>query len=114
MGDINGAVFAILFDKPYKLPELNTEVTLDGTQLQQYVGVYELSPVFKITVTVKDGKIFGQATGQQPFEMFAKKDNLFFLKVVDAQVEFFKNDEGVVEKMVLHQNGQDIPGKKIN
>lgn len=114
MGDINGAVFAILFDKPYKLPEPNTEVTLDSMQLQQYVGVYELSPVFKITVTVKDGKIFGQATGQQPFEMFAKKDNLFFLKVVDAQVEFFKNNKGEVEKMILHQNGQDIPGKKIN
>lgn len=114
MGDVNGGVFAILFDKPYKLPELNTQVTLDSSQLQQYVGVYELSPVFKITVTTKDGKIFGQATGQQPFEMFAKKDNQFFLKVVDAQVEFFKNDKGEVEKMILHQNGQDIPGKKIN
>ena len=114
MGEVNGDVLAILFGKPYKIAEKNQQLTMDSNLLKQYVGVYELSPVFKITITLKDGKIFGQATGQQPFEMFAKKDNQFFLKVVDAQVEFFKNDKEEVEKMILHQNGQDIPGKKIN
>ena len=113
MGDVRGDVFAILFDKPYKLPEKNAAVTLDSTLLKQYVGEYELTPVFKITITLKEGKLFGQATGQLPFEMFAKNESQFFLKVVDAQVDFFKNDKGEVEKMVFHQNGRDLPGKKI-
>ncbi len=113
MGDVNGNVFAILFDRPYKLPEVKAQVIVDSLLLQQYVGEYELTPAFKITVSIKDGKFFGQATGQPPFEMFAKNESQFFLKVVDAQVDFFKNDKGEVEKMVLHQNGQDLPGKKI-
>lgn len=113
MGDVSGDVFAILFDRPYKLPQVKEQVIVDRSLLQQYVGEYELTPGFKITVSIKDGKFFGQATGQPPFEMFAKNESQFFLKVVDAQVDFFKNDKGEVEKMVFHQNGRDLPGKKI-
>ena len=55
----------------------------------------------------------GQATGQGKNEMFAEKDNFFFLKVVDAQVEFTKDANGKTDKLILHQNGRDTPAKKI-
>ncbi len=34
---------------------------------------------------------------------------MFFLKVVDAQVEFFKDDKGNVTHLVLHQGGHEAP-----
>jgi len=42
--------------------------------------------------------------------MFAESETRFFLKVVDAQVEFVKNDTGRVTNLVLHQGGQDMKG----
>ena len=40
--------------------------------------------------------------------MFAESETKFFLKVVDAQVEFFRNEKGVITHLVLHQGGQDM------
>lgn len=37
---------------------------------------------------------------------------MFFLKLVDGQIEFVKNEKGEVTNMVLHQNGQDVKGVK--
>ena len=40
--------------------------------------------------------------------MFAESGTKFFLRVVDAQVEFFRNDKGLVTHLVLHQGGRDM------
>jgi len=45
--------------------------------------------------------------------MFAEKENFFFLKVAEAQVEFKKDAAGKTDKLILHQNGQHMPAKKI-
>ena len=42
--------------------------------------------------------------------MFAESETMFFLKLVDAQIEFVKNEKGEVTHMVLHQNGRDVKG----
>jgi CubicO group peptidase (beta-lactamase class C family) len=91
--------------------EVKKETAVSADVLKQYVGEYELAPGFTITVTVENDKIFGQATGQDKFELFAEKENLFFLKVVDAKLEFVK-EKGVVKSLILYQNGQEIPGRK--
>ncbi|NRB62275.1 MAG: serine hydrolase [Saprospiraceae bacterium] len=87
-------------------------ITLTEATLSQYVGVYELAPTFKITITREGEQLFLQATGQDRFEIFPETDTLFFLTVVDAKVSFQIN-EGKVERLILLQNGQQIPGKKI-
>ena len=82
--------------------------------LESYVGSYELNPGFVITIT-RDGKhLFIQATGQGKNELFAKSDREFYLKVVNAQINFNINDKAVVESLTLFQNGQTIRGKRIN
>jgi hypothetical protein len=53
-----------------------------------------------------------QATGQSKFQLFAESETMFFLKVIDAQVEFVKNDKGQVTHIVLHQGGRDFKGVK--
>ncbi len=37
----------------------------------------------------------------------------FFLKIVDAQVEFVKDAAGAVTGIVLTQNGRKMPGKRL-
>lgn len=113
LGKIAGDINAVLNNKPYELPKEKKEITVDTTILRQYAGEYELAPGFKIIIALKDGKLTATPTGQGTAALFAERDNLFFLKVVDAEVEFVKGSDGKIEKMVLYQNGQQIPGKKV-
>jgi D-alanyl-D-alanine-carboxypeptidase/D-alanyl-D-alanine-endopeptidase len=80
--------------------------------LQSYVGTYALTPTFNIEVTRNGKQLFAQATNQSKFELFAKSNTEFYLKVVPASVTFNVNGQQV-ESITLHQNGQDVPGKKI-
>jgi hypothetical protein len=48
-----------------------------------------------------------QITGQPKFPLFAESENHFFLKVVDAQVEFVKDAQGKVTHLIIHQGGVD-------
>jgi hypothetical protein len=80
--------------------------------LEGYVGVYPLAPNFALTITREGASLFGQATGQPKFELFAESPTEFFLKVVDAQVTFEKDATGKVTGLVLHQGGMNLPGSK--
>ena len=96
------------------LPKKDKEaIDLSEEILERYVGEYELAPNFTITVTRKGTQLFGQGTGQPQFEMFASAETEFFLRVVEASVSFILDDEGNTASLVLHQAGQDVPGKKI-
>jgi CubicO group peptidase (beta-lactamase class C family) len=111
-GKASQDIVAILHNKPYTLPEVKKEIAVDEKILQQYVGEYELAPTFVITVSVEDGALKAQPTNQPKVDLYATSETEFFLKVVDAKVVFVKNDKGEVEKLILHQNGREIPGVK--
>lgn len=106
-------VEAILFNKPYNLPLAYKEIAIDTSILVKYVGAYELAPTFKIDISLVNGSLKAQATGQPQFDLFAKSETMFFLKVVDAQIEFIKNDQGETDQLILHQNGAHQPAKKV-
>ena len=94
------------------LPSERKEITVSPAILEKYVGTYQLTPNFDIAVTLENGQLITQATGQGKLPMFAESETKFFLKVVDAEVEFFKNDKGEVTYLILHQGGQDMKGAK--
>ena len=81
--------------------------------LESYVGKYALTPQFVITVTRDGSRIFAQATGQQQFEIFPISDIKFYLKVVEAQIQF-NIEEGEVKSLTLFQAGQEVKGAKID
>ena len=87
--------------------EKEKEVLVDPAVLEKYTGEYELTPTFKITVTRDGQHLYAQASGQPRFEIFARSDTEFFLKVVDAQITFSP------DSLVLHQNGMNQKAKKV-
>jgi CubicO group peptidase (beta-lactamase class C family) len=95
------------------LPSPRKEAAVDPKIYPLYAGDYELAPNFIITVLVKDGRLISRATGQPEVELFPESETKFFLKVVDAQVEFVKDAGGRVTSLVLTQGGQVMPAKKI-
>lgn len=113
LNTITESIYAILYGKPYELPKERKAIVLDEQTLKQYEGGYELNPGFVLTVTLKSGKLMVQPTGQPEFELFAEKADFFFLKVVDAQLQFKRNDANVVDSVVLFQGGREMPGKRV-
>lgn len=112
MAQVSTALTAILFGEKYTIPVAKKVVKLDQKILDQYAGEYQLNPNFIIKVTTGDGKIFAQATGQPAIEIFPSSDADFFLKVVDAEMSFVKDDSGKVTEMILNQ-GAKMTLKKI-
>jgi len=102
-----------LLDSSLPLKAPHPVVAVDEKTLKEYVGEYELCPQFKITITLKDGSLFAQATGQGAFEVFPESQKKFFYKVVDAQIEFAKDEKGGVEKLLLYQNGAIMGARKV-
>ncbi|TVZ59064.1 CubicO group peptidase (beta-lactamase class C family) [Flavobacteriaceae bacterium MAR_2010_105] len=89
-------------------------ITLAPEILKQYIGKYEIMPQFIIEITVNENQIFAQATGQPQFEIFAEKEDSFFLKVVPAELIFNKDDKGKVVSATLNQGGQQMTGSKLD
>jgi len=107
------AVRSLLYGKPLPPPVVRKEIALDNQVLDQYIGEYELEPGFSIVVTREGNQLYTQATGQSKFPVFAETERKFFLKVVEAQLEFMKDDAGKVTHALLYQGGATMNAKKI-
>ena len=88
-------------------------VAVDPAVLKSYVGTYALSFAFAITVSLEGDKLMAQATGQSKYQIFPESETEFFYKVVKAKISFEKGDDGKINKLVLHQNGNDLPGIRV-
>ena len=102
-------------NEPWNRPEEEEakEIALDVDVLEAYVGKYQLAPGFILTVSREGTQLSAQATGQPAVPIYPKSKNVFFYKVVKAQLTFNRNDTGEVESVTLHQAGQEIVGKKL-
>ena len=88
-------------------------IAVDPKLLAAYIGRYELTPDFSITITQKQDRLYLQATGQAEFKLFAETPTQFFLTVVEAKITFIKDAQGQVDRLILDQNSQQLPGQKI-
>lgn len=95
-------------------PAARKEITLAEEKLDKLLGVYELGPGFQLTVTREGTQMFMQATGQGRAEAFAESETKFFLKVVDAQLEFAIGDDGRAASVTLFQGGRAMPAKRVD
>jgi CubicO group peptidase (beta-lactamase class C family) len=109
-GQIAGNLAKVALGEKVVLPTERKEITLSPEILKQYVGTYELAPNFSLAITLENGQLVSQGTNQGKAPMFAESVTMFFLKLVDAQIEFVKNEKGEVTNLVLHQNGRDVKG----
>ena len=85
---------------------------IDPAIYAAYVGEYEISPGLVMSITSSNDRIFAQATNQHKIEIFPESETKFFYREVDAQIEFIKDAEGNITKLIIYQSGQKIPAKK--
>jgi CubicO group peptidase (beta-lactamase class C family) len=94
--------------------KLERETSVDTSLLRQYVGVYESDPEHPVNITLENGQLQMEAAagGLPKSPLFAKSNNVFFLKVIAAEIEFAKDNKSVIQ-LVVHINGQDQVAKKV-
>ena len=109
---VAGSLMALARGETVTLASERQAVAVAPEVLRSYEGVYELAPTFAITISVVDGKLMAQATGQDAFELHPESENRFFLTVVDAQITFTRDDAGAVDGLILHQGGRDSPAPR--
>ncbi len=90
------------------------EAAVDPALFDGYVGRYELTPDFILTVTREGAHLYVQATGQPRFEVFPESDRTYFYKVVDAQITFATDKNGRAASLMLRQNGRDVAAKRMD
>jgi hypothetical protein len=93
------------------IPKERTVAKLDPKVYDAYVGQYSIAPAGSFAV-VKDGdRLLLEARGQS-IQLFPESETTFFLKAVEAQVTFVKDEKGEVTGLVFETNGQSIKAKK--
>jgi CubicO group peptidase (beta-lactamase class C family) len=93
-----------------------SEITLPAAELDRVVGRYDfgMGIVFEV---VRDGDGLkaqrqGSATGPA-LPIFPEAPLTFFWKAVDAQIRFIADETGKVTGAEFSENGQMLPGKRI-
>lgn len=89
-------------------PTVRTAIQVDPKTLAQYEGTYALFKGFDLVVTLENGQLMTQATGQGKFPVYAETETKFFPLVVPAEIEFIRDDQGKVNSLILHQGGHDM------
>lgn len=93
------------------------EVKLESSVLEAYVGRYALElpggQSLEMVVTLRDGQLYVQLPGQEAFPVYASALDKFFYRVVNAQIDFVRDEKGGVTGLVLHQGGASMPATRV-
>ena len=88
-------------------------ITVSPKVLAQYVGTYQVGPGANLVIRLDGDQLTAQLGNQPRLPIFAESETRFFLRAVDAQLDFVKDDTGVVSHAVMHQNGRDTKAARI-
>jgi CubicO group peptidase (beta-lactamase class C family) len=110
--EIANQAATVEFGGKVELTSERKEVTLKAEDLSALVGTYSLAPNVDLTVTLDGQHLWTQLTGQRKIQIYPQSPTFFFLKVVDAQLEFAKDNSGKATQVTLHQNGRDVVAKR--
>ena len=93
---------------------VKTEVNVSEAVMESYTGSYQIAAGFTVNITREGDKMFAQGTGQNKVPIFAETQTRFFVKVIDAQLEFVQDDKGNVSRLILYQGGRKMEGPRIS
>lgn len=96
--DIMIGILSIYYKMPFPFPNFDV---VNSKVLSKYVGNYTSKEIpLKINISVKDGELIAQATGQSSFPLTATSETDFVFQQAGIEIIFEEN------KFILKQGGQ--------
>lgn len=101
--------------RTFKAQKLKEEkvIKVDEEVLDSYVGSYDFRALGKLVVTRKGNHLTAKLGAQPALDVFPKSKTEFFYKVIKAELEFAKDDDGKVAKVILRQGFFKLQGKRM-
>jgi hypothetical protein len=94
-----------------RLPD-RPEVQLPLKTLQCYVGTYQIPGIPDGVVTVENGHLMLEVMGQSKQQLYAESEDHFFLKTVNAQVEFTGIKDGHAGSLSFYRAGRTMQASR--
>jgi VWFA-related protein len=95
--------------------EEREEIILPDEILEQYVGTYRISPESNATVTLEEGRLYAQITGEHKLPLYPESETVFFHKAVAGnENEFLENNTGVVTHMIVRRGERELRALRIS
>ena len=100
---------------------VDTILQVDPQVLAEYAGRYQFPDGSVVTIGVDGTRIFIQGPkllelSEQPpleIELSARSNNQFHPFLFEAEITFYRNDSGEVDRLVMLQNGVTSEAKKV-
>ena len=86
---------------------------MERQQLEDFVGEYALAPGASFSIRIAGDGLEARLTGQPFFPIYFKGDDVFFYKVVDAELHFQRDESGEINALVLHQGGIEQRAERV-
>ncbi|MEZ6101787.1 MAG: serine hydrolase [Pirellulaceae bacterium] len=86
---------------------------VDPATYRDYVGFYRYGAGAIMEVSLDDNRLYAQLTGQPRFEIYPGGGDTFFWKVVQAQVEFLRDEEHKVTSARHTQNSVTFTAPRV-
>lgn len=102
-GSITAQLGSLMHGDTVTLMSERKAITMPGTVFAKYVGEFQLSPTSIMTISLDGDQLSRQVNGGARVPIFPQTETLFFMKEVDAQIEFAPDGA----YLVLHQNRLD-------
>ncbi len=97
----------------YSKKKIKKAIEINENIKTSYAGKYKLNEQVRINITLKNGQLYIQVTGQPEFPMFAETETVFFLKVVEAAITFNRSEDGIVNSLTLKQSGREFNAERL-
>ena len=115
LNGIDADISAIIFHKPYEIMHKHTGIKLPDEVLKKYVGQYDFDKKHHVYITLENNQLHMEAPqgGLPKSPLFADDENNFYLKIINARIEFVKDTSGNVTELIAHYMGKNDVCKKV-
>jgi CubicO group peptidase (beta-lactamase class C family) len=102
-----------LLNPALPLSEIREAIPLAPEMIEEYVGIYRVTPEIAFTLTRENDVLYVQLTGQSPLPLSAEAPDRFFSTAVGAAVSFERDDDGQIVALVLQQGAARTRAERL-
>ena len=111
----NADLAGIVFHKPVEPMKELSGIQFSVDTLKKYVGKYDFDKKHHVYITLEDGQLYMEAPqgGLPKSPLYADTQTNFYLKIINARIEFVNDGAGNISSLIAHYAGKSEVCKKV-